>query len=129
MAGANYMGGKRNVAKARAKDGTSRLQKGHFSRQRLDILNKGLGGSRDALHSGNTQAGNALVPDIGLAHAQRHLSNTTNCGSPRHETHTQLPEITAMDQMHGRRDAGLVSKNTKKRTSKVLDTLDASERT
>ncbi|KAF9007552.1 hypothetical protein BDQ17DRAFT_1350869 [Cyathus striatus] len=41
MGGANYMGGKRNAARARIKDHTSRIQKGFFGKQRLDILAKG----------------------------------------------------------------------------------------
>ncbi|KAJ7880993.1 hypothetical protein B0H14DRAFT_2705708, partial [Mycena olivaceomarginata] len=36
--GANYMGGKRNAARARSKDTTGRAQKNHFTRQRRDIL-------------------------------------------------------------------------------------------
>ncbi|KAG2126763.1 hypothetical protein BD769DRAFT_790820 [Suillus cothurnatus] len=34
MTGANYMGGKRNAARARTKDSTGRVQKRHFGQQR-----------------------------------------------------------------------------------------------
>lgn len=43
MVGANYTGGRRNAAKARSKDTTGRLQRGHFSKQRLGILTNALG--------------------------------------------------------------------------------------
>ena len=42
MVGANYTGGRRNAAKARSKDTTGRLQRGHFSKQRLGILTDAL---------------------------------------------------------------------------------------
>ncbi|KAG6916172.1 hypothetical protein DXG01_008145 [Tephrocybe rancida] len=44
MPGANYMGGKRNAAKARAKDSTGRIQKGYFGRKRLNMLSNGIPG-------------------------------------------------------------------------------------
>lgn len=42
MVGANYTGGRRNAAKARSRDTTGRLQRGHFSKQRLGILTDAL---------------------------------------------------------------------------------------
>lgn len=42
MVGANYTGGRRNAAKVRSKDSTGRLQRGHFSKQRLGILTDAL---------------------------------------------------------------------------------------
>ncbi|KAH9926829.1 hypothetical protein B0H21DRAFT_712309 [Amylocystis lapponica] len=41
MAGANYMGGKRNAARARGKDATAKVQRIHFGKRKLDILAKG----------------------------------------------------------------------------------------
>jgi hypothetical protein len=42
MTGANYTGGKRNAARDRSRDASGRLQRGYFSRQRLNLLANGL---------------------------------------------------------------------------------------
>lgn len=85
MAGANYMGGKRcssisvtkygcwrdygftrNAIRARTKDVTSRLQKGHFGKQRLNLLAHGLiQNSTRVLEQG------ARITAIDFAHARR----------------------------------------------------------
>ena len=98
MVGANYTGGRRNAAKARSKDTTGRLQRGHFSKQRLAILTDALRSRRPdhqpltcsrpaaaadhpnptsnprsgSLYSTPTPA--ATIYDISLGHAQRDLA-------------------------------------------------------
>lgn len=100
MVGANYTGGRRNAAKARSKDTATRLQRGHFSKQRLGILTGALGSRRPDheslsrppvtdnpnltahLRSGflispsgySTCTPVATVHDISLGHAKRDLA-------------------------------------------------------
>ena len=103
MAGANYTGGRRNAAKARSKDTTGRLQRGHFSKQRLGILTDALrsrrpdhipptrplpsvgadnpnltsnprSGSLISPSGYSTSAPTATVYDISLGHAKRDLA-------------------------------------------------------
>lgn len=100
MVGANYTGGRRSAAKARSKDTTARLQRGHFSKQRLGILTDALRSRRPDHRSLSRPpvAGNpnltahhrpgslispsgysacmpvATVHDISLRHAKRNLA-------------------------------------------------------
>lgn len=101
MPGANYTGGRRNAAKARSKDTTGRLQRGHFSKQRLGILadalrtrrtdHQSLSSSRpspdDPNLPSNSPSGSLISPsvystctpaatiyDISLGHAKRDLA-------------------------------------------------------
>ncbi|KLO10831.1 hypothetical protein SCHPADRAFT_501829 [Schizopora paradoxa] len=130
MPGANYMGGKRcvhmfisikrmanfcrNAAKARLKDVTGRAQKGHFVKQRHQILVQGLqGNDRDV---GHTNRGR--LEDIDLAHAKRDLQNTepktTNASSIlKKRTHNSLVPTTSSSDYE-----------PNLRSSKILKTLD-----
>ena len=99
MVGANYTGGRRNAAKARSKDTTGRLQRGHFSKQRLGILTDALRsrrpdhvpptrsrpsvGADNPNLTSNPRSGSlfspsgyptATVHDISLGHAKRDLA-------------------------------------------------------
>ncbi|KAH8833957.1 hypothetical protein DL96DRAFT_1756050 [Flagelloscypha sp. PMI_526] len=65
MPGANYMGGKRNSAKQRNKDSTSRAQKIFFKRQKLDHLSRGLTRGTEMRNS------RCLSSPLSLAHANR----------------------------------------------------------
>ncbi|KAJ7454670.1 hypothetical protein FB451DRAFT_1278904, partial [Mycena latifolia] len=67
--GANYMGGKRNAARARSKD-TSRVHKTFFSRQRLDILSKGLSGRAPSGGISTGYGPRVTASDIALSHAR-----------------------------------------------------------
>jgi len=92
MVGANYTGGRRNAAIARSRDTAGRLQRGHFSKQRLGILTTALR-SRRPDHQPlsrcrpSSAADNlnpisppgyctpaATVYDISLGHARRDLA-------------------------------------------------------
>lgn len=117
----------RNFARARAKDGIGRTQKGFFGRQRLDILSKGL--AANITQGGNDLASNKTLKsraEISLAHARNLLSDdglhdasfipgpyNVSSSSPRarkyRKTSHQGPESSGT------------------RTSKLLDILDTSE--
>ncbi|KAI0346544.1 hypothetical protein BDW22DRAFT_1425997 [Trametopsis cervina] len=97
MAGANYMGGRRNAAKARIKDENGRLQKCHFGKQRLSILTKGLGRPAASLSSGlpmhPTGSSTEHIAAITLAHARREslasYTNKNDAGYMRATTHIE----------------------------------------
>ncbi|KAJ3797630.1 hypothetical protein GGU11DRAFT_808887 [Lentinula aff. detonsa] len=85
MAGANYMGGKRNAAKARVRDSTGRAQKRYFGAQRLNLAaNRGTTGRSGANDPGSTldsvkaNGPTSSISDIKLAHARQYSSNTDN---------------------------------------------------
>ncbi|KAJ3867018.1 hypothetical protein EV359DRAFT_78979 [Lentinula novae-zelandiae] len=84
MTGANYMGGKRNAAKARVRDSASRAQKRYFGAQRLNLAaNRGSGmteksGVNLILDLAQTNGSTKSIPDIKLAHARQNSSNTTS---------------------------------------------------
>ncbi|KAJ7183224.1 hypothetical protein C8R46DRAFT_1344105 [Mycena filopes] len=121
MAGANYMGGKRNAARARSKDATGRAHKNFFGRQRLDILSKGLSGRVPSGGSSSGLGPRITASDIALSHA-KHLvppldreevvfnSNTT----PSVPTHLTNPTPSHMGSSSGSR-------------SRILEALDTTE--
>ncbi|RPD61121.1 hypothetical protein L226DRAFT_56940 [Lentinus tigrinus ALCF2SS1-7] len=69
MAGANYMGGKRNAARARVKDAAGKAQRSHFGKKRFEVLRTGLSKGGIAKSS---KPRNAVKerPEISLAHAR-----------------------------------------------------------
>ncbi|KAK0204536.1 hypothetical protein DFS33DRAFT_1320997 [Desarmillaria ectypa] len=70
MAGANYMGGKKNAAKVRSRNAAGRQQKRFFGLQRLNLLSKGLPlWSRRSIDSPMSK--NQLQTTISLAHAKQ----------------------------------------------------------
>ncbi|KAK7690848.1 hypothetical protein QCA50_005950 [Cerrena zonata] len=68
MAGANYMGGRRNFAKARSKDVTAKAQRNHFGKQKVlsASLCKPIVSSRDSLDPSSNP-----IAKISLAHARQ----------------------------------------------------------
>ncbi|KAI0041200.1 hypothetical protein FA95DRAFT_1683362, partial [Auriscalpium vulgare] len=70
MPGANYMGGKRNFAKARSRDYNRRVQKSHFGKKRAEVLSKGL---VQASSPHTTERKTALT--FALSHASRDIEN------------------------------------------------------
>ncbi|KAH9902817.1 hypothetical protein C8Q73DRAFT_22876 [Cubamyces lactineus] len=72
MPGANYMGGKRNAARARVKDATGKVQRNHFGKKRFEILRTGLSkGQATTSHAQNVRGGLNPRAEISLAHAHR----------------------------------------------------------
>ncbi|KAJ6608670.1 hypothetical protein B0H10DRAFT_2066904 [Mycena sp. CBHHK59/15] len=129
--GANYMGGKRNAARARSKDITGRAHKNFFGRQRLHILSKALGGISRATSGGNSSGYGPRVSasDIGLAHAHSALAPEyhTDIYPPAFEKsgppHTS--QSTSRTKSSVRPNEGPSSGN---RNSKIIEALDMKER-
>ncbi|KAF8183409.1 hypothetical protein BJ912DRAFT_1144857 [Pholiota molesta] len=133
MPGANYMGGRRNVMKARVKDAVGRQQKDHFGRQRLDILSKGISATKPSElgRAGFTvpALGKSSAQDIELAHARKKIplddavSVRSFIPSPIHVTPRTPPSYnrarTRASEMH--------ISSPGARRSKVLDAVDLSE--
>ncbi|KAJ7690143.1 hypothetical protein B0H17DRAFT_1201930 [Mycena rosella] len=116
--GANYMGGKRNAARARSKDATGRVHKNFFGRQRLDILSKGLSGRAPSGGSSSGCGPRVSASDIGLSHA-RHLAPDQNTVPvPQF-----LPPPERKRTSHTRSSSGSIG------TSRVLEALDTTEPT
>ncbi|KZT73132.1 hypothetical protein DAEQUDRAFT_508459 [Daedalea quercina L-15889] len=135
MGGANYMGGKRNFVRARAKDAAGKAQRNHFGKQRLGILAKCL--SKAPLEKSSSAASVVhAVSRISLAHAKRDfqiqprnappsehgsLSHLKNLGlsSLHHRQHTPDRSSRASDKSTSHSSA---------RSSRILDALDVSVR-
>jgi hypothetical protein len=148
MPGANYMGGKRlvsfsvtvysvvhydfsNAAKARAKDSTGRIQKGFFSRRRLDLLSKGIASNqrRPSSYAGG-DAGELERSNIDLAHARQKTDT-----SPNHGISSFIPSPTRFSPCTPKsRKSRLMlmqqhsSGGSSSQRSKVIDALDTSDR-
>ncbi|KAK0449879.1 hypothetical protein EV421DRAFT_1777424 [Armillaria borealis] len=107
MAGANYMGGKKNAAKVRSRDAAGRQQKRFFGRQRLNLLSK-----RRSINSPTSR--NQPQPSISLAHVKQ---NSTLSLSPR--GYIPSPSKPRKSKRDGPSSASS--------SSKVLEALDTSE--
>ncbi|KAK0470087.1 uncharacterized protein EV420DRAFT_1757707 [Desarmillaria tabescens] len=105
MAGANYMGGKKNAAKIRSRDAAGRQQKRFFGRQRLNLLSK-----RRSINSPTSR--NQPQPSISLAHAKQ---NSTL------QPQGYIPSPSKPPK--SKRDGPSSASNS----SKVLEALDTSE--
>ncbi|KIP11169.1 hypothetical protein PHLGIDRAFT_157855 [Phlebiopsis gigantea 11061_1 CR5-6] len=131
MAGANYMGGRRNAAKARVRDTDGRLQRSHFSKQRFPVLAKGL--ARNLVPPDRTSAHHEaiLVATIPFAHArkapemmygQEHAEAMakspayTRQFTPRRHTDRQKPRVAPSS-----------ASSRSSRSSNILHELDMSE--
>ncbi|KAL1720960.1 hypothetical protein EV715DRAFT_195882 [Schizophyllum commune] len=115
MGGVNYMGGKRNAARFRAKDMTSRIQKGFFRKQKLASLTKA--------QSGRASAASREAEPISLSHAVH-----------RRESRDEAPTIS----LHVKRTNSTSSRTIEKEESsrpktggrsEFLDALDTTEPT
>ncbi|KAF8071646.1 hypothetical protein FPV67DRAFT_1778839 [Lyophyllum atratum] len=126
MSGANYMGGKRNAAKARSKDSTGRIQKGFFGRRRLDMLSKGLASrTHDTAPSSPSQKGGAAISAISFAHAKAR-AEVGGPGSPVYSYipgSTRVPSTPGSGMENGAAGVGS-SSGSSRRSSRVLDALD-----
>ncbi|KAJ7352358.1 hypothetical protein DFH08DRAFT_990951 [Mycena albidolilacea] len=118
--GANYMGGKRNAARARSKDTTGRAQRNHFTRQRRDILSKGLGGRAKNDTTSNPYGPKVSASDIELSHA-KHLAPRFEDPSPVDvSSRSRSPPSKPRNRYHTRSSSG-------SRSSKILEALDTTE--
>ncbi|KAH8118199.1 hypothetical protein DFH11DRAFT_883990 [Phellopilus nigrolimitatus] len=123
MAGANYMGGRRNAARARTKDVTGRVQKGHFMKQRHQILVRGLQEDfRDDTDKHSTQPGHK--EEISLAHAKKDLQ--VGVDAKTRNTNPSTSHRTLNSFLQSSSSPGQYSRA---RRSKILETLDINEPT
>jgi len=119
----------RNAAKARTRDAIGRLQKGFFSRRRLEMLSKGLvGQGRETALSTNTGKdfeNKPPVAAINLAHAKRNiqlpLKEKLIPTSTRFPLHTSAQRESDFSHKIGHAHGGI-------RSSEVLNALDVSDR-
>ncbi|TDL25775.1 hypothetical protein BD410DRAFT_607596 [Rickenella mellea] len=125
MAGANYMGGKRSYAKARAKDTTGRTEKGHFLRQRHQILSRKLKDRAEQPEKRPTGIG-----EICFAHAK---NDVLGKGSPNlHRgqiSDKSLPSTTTHSRFGGTHSDSTSnsSRSSRSKPSKVLEMFDTYE--
>ncbi|KAI6128875.1 hypothetical protein EDD16DRAFT_1545845, partial [Pisolithus croceorrhizus] len=111
MAGANYMGGKRNAVRAKTRDAVGRAQKRHFVKQRLA---NALGHcSGDGRNSGPSCSA-SLLSEIPFAHVPH------NIGSKGSQ---QASHVSPNQFYMSSSD----NENDRKRPSKVLSALDTSD--
>ncbi|KAF9223916.1 hypothetical protein BS17DRAFT_125603 [Gyrodon lividus] len=112
MAGANYMGGKRNATRARTKDAAGRAQKRYFGMQRLAAA---LCRTReDRVHPSKPTLSSELS-GINLAHAHRDVIDVP---SPANQTFKNARLYSSTPSHHERRH---------KNPSKILAELDTSD--
>ncbi|KAG2140142.1 hypothetical protein DEU56DRAFT_798894 [Suillus clintonianus] len=117
MTGANYMGGKRNAARARTKDSTGRVQKRHFGQQRLAAA---LCNTREERGKPEKITLNSILHQINLAPAQRDAKVKGGLPSTAHTStlcDTSFAHCTALD-----------TSKRRKKPSKILRALDISDR-
>ncbi|KAI0649295.1 hypothetical protein C8Q79DRAFT_504832 [Trametes meyenii] len=119
MPGANYMGGKRNTARARVKDAAGKVQRDHFGKKRFEILRSGLSrGQAGTGHPGLARNGAKPVPEISLAHARRAVGGGQLQDNSRD---TMLRTFTSPLATTHRRS----SPSSASSRSRILSTLDA----
>ncbi|KAH9928649.1 uncharacterized protein B0H18DRAFT_1117842 [Fomitopsis serialis] len=133
MAGANYMGGKRNFARARAKDAAGKAQRNHFGKQRLGVLTKGLSKAHAEVPQ-STDSGVNAVGKISLAHARRDFQKRSGDAPVSDDDDAPLlpPQRISGTPRATRRgpasdNASSVSSKSRShtRSSKILKALDA----
>ncbi|KAG1887350.1 hypothetical protein F4604DRAFT_1245263 [Suillus subluteus] len=118
MTGANYMGGKRNAARARTKDSTGRVQKRHFGQQRLAAA---LCNTKEERGKPERMSLKSVLHQINLAHAQRDAKIKGSRPSIAHSISTSRDPSFAHGTSFG-------TSKRRKQPSKILRTLDLSDR-
>ncbi|KAG2369142.1 hypothetical protein BDR07DRAFT_1389723 [Suillus spraguei] len=121
MTGANYMGGKRNAARARTKDSTSRVQKRHFGQQRLAAA---LCNTKEERGRPERMSLKSVLHQINLAHAQRDAKIKDSYPSTAHSSSTGTSRNPSESFAHG---TSFVTSKRRKKPSKILRTLDFSD--
>ncbi|KAJ3524063.1 hypothetical protein NM688_g8628 [Phlebia brevispora] len=134
MAGANYMGGRVNAAKARVRDADGRMQRNHFGKQKLAVLSRGLhhrGNDGKNIQSAHKDD---AISSIGFAHAQQarsreSYSNETEYrgNENKQEMSTPPPKRRRTDSGPSRSELSSGSRDSKSQSSRLLRELDLSE--
>ncbi|KAI6120002.1 hypothetical protein EDD16DRAFT_908532 [Pisolithus croceorrhizus] len=111
MAGANYMGGKRNAVRAKTRDAVGRAQKRHFVKQRLaNALRRCSGDDRNSGPSCSA----SLLSEIPFAHVPHNIG-PKGSQQASHVSPNQFCTSSSDNENH------------RKRPSKVLSALDTSD--
>ncbi|KAF9256354.1 hypothetical protein L218DRAFT_220400 [Marasmius fiardii PR-910] len=118
MAGANYMGGKRNAAKSRAKNKTNRAQKRFFGQQRLNLASKRSTEEENTSLSPRTRS----ISDIAFAHAQKRIKVAAETDN---SIHAATP--TLKDRLKRINKPTVADPESPTKASKVLEAIDTSE--
>ncbi|KJA16879.1 hypothetical protein HYPSUDRAFT_71055 [Hypholoma sublateritium FD-334 SS-4] len=127
---------RRNAMKARAKDTVGRQHKGHFGRQRLDVLAKGICAARSTACVGTLGSGDRPLVEIDFAHARRGEQLDLDGANGDSGRHCYIPSPVriapstprASAQKRARRAAEAHTSSSAASGSRVLDALDMSER-
>ncbi|KAG2145391.1 uncharacterized protein EDB93DRAFT_521310 [Suillus bovinus] len=119
MTGANYMGGRRNAARARTKDSTGRVQKRHFGQQRLAAA---LCNTKEGRGKPEKMSLKSVLRQINFAHAQRDAKIKGNHPGPStaHNTKTLCDTSITHRNSFG-------TQKCSERFSKILRMLDFSD--
>ncbi|KAJ3829904.1 hypothetical protein F5880DRAFT_142684 [Lentinula raphanica] len=136
MVGANYMGGKRNAAKARVRDSAGRAQKRYFGAQRLNLAanygndrRNNENGPKSYLDIVATNGPTKSITDIKFAHARQHTSNPDPQTMGYIPAPIRISPCTPNSRMKLSKLSEDTSSSSSRRTksSKVLQALDTSE--
>ena len=113
----------RNAAKARTKDVTTRAQKGHFGRKRLEILSHGLtiGNQRSKVFTQSTKPGfKEAMSSMAFSHAKCKQPQSPGGGyTSRLDATLYTPESKTSSYECG---------STARGSSKVIEALDSTQR-
>ncbi|KAF9075495.1 hypothetical protein BDP27DRAFT_1315142 [Rhodocollybia butyracea] len=132
MAGANYMGGRRNATKARVKDSTGRAQKRYFGAQRLNLAANRQKLEQSSELEPSDEHFRKPVPaksmtDIKFAHAKQNSASTGDLNNGYMPASTRISYCTPSKSRPSKLPGDAVSTSGGKRPSKVLQALDTSE--
>ncbi|KAI9574867.1 hypothetical protein HD554DRAFT_2050621 [Boletus coccyginus] len=116
MVGANYMGGKRNTARAKSRDAVGRAHRRHFGRQRLASA---LCVTQENRAHPSAITRSSVLPEITLAHARCDASGDTGATSSR--------GVVSGDRLYSPTPPSYTTRRNK--PSKVLGALDISDHT
>lgn len=111
----------RNAARARTKDVAGRVQKGHFSKQRHQVLARGLqNGPRGETRDQSTRPNPGRVEEITFAHAKNDI-----CGKRDGPARATYALRTLSSTLYS---SSSPDKVNRRKRSKILEALDINER-
>ncbi|KAH0839745.1 hypothetical protein J3R83DRAFT_685 [Lanmaoa asiatica] len=114
MVGANYMGGKRNTARAKSKDVIGRAQRRHFGKQRLASA---LCATQETRVHPSAPTFPSALPEITLAHARCDASTDSGATSSR--------KVFSGDRLYSPKSPNNTTQRNK--PSKILGALNISD--
>lgn len=121
--------------KARAKDAVGRQEKGHFGRQRLNMLSQGLSASKPSERAHQpmdiVQLSSKGLADIDLAHARQKIPIDNDVSTTKWFISKPIhisPSTPRSRRCMRDRDAHTSSSRSNGGRSQILDALDTSQR-